>query len=347
MTRLRALAAKAGALALAALVALVAAAPPHAAAAAAGAAEEPTCNGEVQLCGRSLGDVAFATTHNSMAASANGFTPPNQRRGLQAQLDHGIRALQIDAYFGTPRGGRVYTDLSGPLGQAAELPRNAVRAAELLHRRLGAPPAGTAYDVYLCHVFCEIGAVRMLDEMKVVRAFLDAHPREVLVIVIEDYVPPDAIRAVLHDAGLDAELLPVDPATPLPTLGAMIDAGTRLQVSLENGADPPTLPNAFGGLVEETPFTFARPRGLRSPASCAAHRGTVDAPIFQFNHWVTPAEPFTAHRVNSSILRERVAECTHQRGRAPTLVAVDFAEQGDLLSVVRAAQPLIAVTVRR
>ena len=46
--------------------------------------------------------------------------------------------------------------------------------------------------MYLCHVFCEIGAVRMLDEMKVVRAFLDAHPREVLVIVIEDYVPPGA-----------------------------------------------------------------------------------------------------------------------------------------------------------
>ena len=39
----------------------------------------------------------------------------------------------------------------------------------LLHRRLGAPPAGTPYDVYLCHVFCELGAVKMVDEMRVVR----------------------------------------------------------------------------------------------------------------------------------------------------------------------------------
>jgi hypothetical protein len=153
-------------------------------------------------------------------------------------------------------------------------------------------------------------------------------------MVIEDYVPADRILTVLRDAGLDSELLAVDPDAPLPTLGQMIDAETHLQVSLENGAAPPTVPNAFTGLVEETPFTFARPRNLERAASCAVNRGTPDAPVFQFNHWVTPAEPVTARRVNSSILRERLAECTGLRGRAPTLVAVDFAEQGDLLKVV-------------
>jgi hypothetical protein len=298
------------------------------------------CNGSAHLCTRRLDEVAFATTHNSMASAADGFVPPNQRRRMRAQLEHGIRAFQIDAFFGTRRGGRVYTDLSGPLGKAAELPTAVVRSARLIHRSLGAPPAGTPYDVYLCHVFCELGAVRMLDEMKMVRAFLDAHPREVLVMVIEDYVPPEAIRAVLRAAGLESELLAVKPAepaaqgAPLPTLGEMIDAGTRLEVSLENGDDPPTLPNAFTGLVQETPFTFRRPRDLERPSSCATNRGTDDAPVFQFNHWVTPAEPVTAARVNTSILRTRLAECTVTRGRGPTLVAVDFAEHGDVLGVV-------------
>jgi len=304
------------------------------AAGAAGRGAEPPGNGAARPCDRHLGGGGFAATHNSMASRADRFVPPNQRRPIRAQLEHGIRALQIDAYFGTPRGSRIYTDLSGPLGQATELPRSAERAAELLHRRLGAPPAGTPYDVYLCHVFCELGAVRMVDEMRVVRDFLDAHPREVLVVVIEDYVPADRILAVLRDAGLESELLAVDPAVPLPTLGQMIDAGTRLQVSLENGAAPPTLPNAFTGLVEETPFTFARPRNLERAASCSVNRGTAGAPVFQFNHWVTPAEPVTARRVNSSILRARVAQCTDARGREPTLVAVDFAEQGDLAEIV-------------
>jgi hypothetical protein len=292
------------------------------------------CNGEVRLCDRSLGDVAFATTHNSMASSADGFFPPNQRRTMREQLGHGIRAFQIDAYFGTPRKGRVYTDLSGPLGQAAELPPSAVRTAERIHRRLGAPSRDAQYDVYLCHVFCEIGAVRMIDGMRAVRGFLDTHPRDVLVVVIEDYVPPDRILAVLRDAGLERALLPVDASGRLPTLRQMIDAGTRLQVSLENGAAPPTLPNAFTGLVDETPFTFRRPRDLERPSSCVANRGIEGAPIFQFNHWVTPAEPVTARRVNTSLLRDRVLRCTRDRGRAPTLVAVDFAEQGDVLGVV-------------
>jgi hypothetical protein len=292
------------------------------------------CNGDVRLCDRGLGDVAFATTHNSMASSANGFVPPNQRRSIRDQLVHGIRGFQLDAYFGAPRNGRVYTDLSGPLGQATDLPRSAVRTAERIHRRLGAPPAGAPYDVYLCHGFCEIGAVRMVDEMRTVREFLNTHPREVLVIVVEDHVPPDRILDVLRDADLERELIPADPTTPLPTLEAMIDAGTRVQVSLENGALLPTLPNAFAGLVEETPFTFRRPRALERSTSCGANRGTTGAPMFQFNHWVTPAEPVTARRVNSSLLRERVARCTRDRGRAPTLVAVDFAEQGDVLGVV-------------
>jgi hypothetical protein len=318
------------AVALTLLLALGAVAPSGATGAAA-----PRCNGAAALCGRTLGAVAFATTHNSMASSADHFRPPNQRRAMRAQLEHGVRGFQIDAFFGTPRNGRVYTDLSGPLGQAAELPPHLVTTATVLHRRLGAPPEGTPYDVYLCHVFCELGAVKMVDELRVVREFLDAHPREVVVMVIEDYVPADRLMRVFEDAGLAPMLLPVDLDAPLPTLQQMIDAGTRVQVSLEHGDGGRTLPNAFAGLVEETPFTFRRPRTLEAAPSCAANRGTPNAPVFQLNHWVTPAEPFTAGRVNSTILRERIRKCTDRRGRGPTLVAVDFAEQGDVLHVVR------------
>ena len=317
-----------------ALLATLLAVPVSTAAGAQDAPDAPTCNGHLALCDRTLGEVAFATTHNSMASSADGFRPPNQRRTVAQQLTHGIRGFQIDAFFGTPRKGRVYTDLSGPLGKAAELPAHLVTAATLLHRRLGAPPAGTPYDVYLCHVFCELGAVRMVDEMRTMREFLDRHPREVLVMVIEDYVPPDRLAAVLQDAGLSSMLLAVAPGAPLPTLGEMIASGHRVLVTLENGDGGPTMPNAFAGLVEETPFTFRRPRNLEASSSCDANRGIPGSPIFQFNHWVTPAEPVTATRVNSSLLRERLRRCDAGRHRAPTLVAVDFAEQGDLPQVV-------------
>jgi hypothetical protein len=294
------------------------------------------CNGSVRLCGVPLGDVAFATTHNSMASSADGFVPPNQDEPIAAQLRHGIRGFQIDVYAGFPREGRVYTELEGRFGsQATDLPKVFVDQAVRIHRQIGAPPAGTPTEVYLCHTFCELGAVRMDAVMRQVHAFLDAHPRAVLVMVVEDYVPPDRIREVLDRAGLGPMLLAVPAGTPLPTLGVMVDTGKRLLVSLENGDGGTTLPNAFAGLVEETPFTFVRSSDLRSSASCVDNRGLPGSPIFQLNHWVTPARRHGSSAVNRAVLRERVARCTEARGRGPTLVAVDFAEHGDLLGVVR------------
>ena len=57
--------------------------------------------------------------------------------------------------------------------------------------------------------------------------------------------------------------------------------------------------------------------------------------MFQFNHWLTPPHRSTASMVNSkSFLGGRVERCEVARGRGPTLVAVDFAERGALLSIV-------------
>ena len=294
------------------------------------------CNGSAALCARSLGDVAFATAHNAMASSADGFVPPNQGHTIAQQLRDGIRGFQIDVYPGSRRDGRVYTDLEGSLDKrAADLPARYVTLATRLHRSLGAPAAGTPTDVYLCHTFCELGATKMADVAHDLRTFLDGHPHDVLVAVIEDYVSPERTRDVLRAAGLERTLVPVPADARLPTLGDMIRDDHRLLVMLENGDGGSTMPNAFAGLVQETPFTFLQASALRQSQSCVPNRGGTTGPIFQFNHWVTPAEHLTAQRVNSSVLRERLGRCAAARGRGPTLVAVDFAERGDLFRVVR------------
>jgi hypothetical protein len=296
---------------------------------------ESRCNGSARLCTLSLGAVAFATTHNSMASRVDGFVPPNQGRSIKQQLRHGIRGFQIDVYEGVPRKGRVWTDLSRSLETtAADLPRAVVATATLIHQRLGAPPPGTPTEVYLCHTFCELGATKLSTVARQFRTFLDDHPHAVLAFVIEDYVEPERIREVFDAAGLGSELTAVVPGGALPTLGAMIAAGHRMFVSLENGDGGPTMPNAFTELVEETPFTFTRTAALSNVASCDPNRGTVGSPIFQLNHWVTPAEHRRARAVNYRVLRDRVAECSQVRGRGPTLVAVDFAEDSDVLAVV-------------
>jgi len=287
-----------------------------------------------RLCDRRVGDVAFATTHNSMSSPADGFRGPNQGKPMAWQLEHGIRGFQIDAYEGVAQGNSVYTELSGPFGsQATDLPAPLVAAAVRIHRRLGAPPAGTPTDVYLCHTFCELGAVSLADVADDVRAFLDDHPNEVLAFVVEDYVTPERLHAVLAAHGLDRELLAVEPGTPLPTLGEMIDAHTRVLMALENGDGGRALPNAFTGLVAETPFTFVSPTTLRTASSCSPNRGVDGSPIFQFNHWVTPPTTQLARAANA-LLAERVERCSRLRSRPPTLVAVDFADRSRVVAVV-------------
>lgn len=293
------------------------------------------CNGQARLCGLPLGEVAFATTHNSMSSPADGFIGPNQGKPMSWQLAHHIRGFQIDAYEGLDRGGRIYTELAGPFGsQATDLSPALVRTATRIHESIGAPPAGTPTDVYLCHTFCELGGVKLSTVAADVRSFLDEHPNEVLVFVVEDYVTPERIRAELAEAGLERELVAVTPNAALPTLGTMIANRTRLFVSLENGDGGASMPNAFAALVQETPFTFLSASAVVGVASCAPNRGVADAPVFQFNHWVTPPTTRRARAVNGRALQTRVARCTAERGRTPTLVAVDFAERSDVVAVV-------------
>jgi len=73
--------------------------------------------------------------------------------------------------------------------------------------------------------------------------------------------------------------------------------------------------------------------------SCEPNRGTPDSPLFQINHWVTPAGAAStvaqAREVNAyDVLMPRVRSCMAERGRFPTIVGVNFATVGDLLRVV-------------
>lgn len=62
-----------------------------------------------------------------------------------------------------------------------------------------------------------------------------------------------------------------------------------------------------------------------------------DHPLFLLNHWVTTGIPIreAAAVINSRTeLLDRVDQCEAERGRLPTILAVDFVETGDLIEVV-------------
>jgi hypothetical protein len=309
------------------------------------AAGQIRCNGHPELCDRRLDQVAFAGSHNSMsAASEPGWLFAEQLTGIPAQLDTGVRALLLKTHYGIATGVRVggaelvSTDKAAETAnnasdESAELGPEAVARARSLQDSI--PKGGsTKHDVYLCHVYCELGATKLSDSLREIRHFLERNPHEVVILFIGDYVSASDTAQVFDQAGLADRLWTYDTTQPPPTLRDMIDARRNLLVLSESSGPPPSWYTKGYGIFQDTPFTFATPAEF----SCAANRGPADAPLFEINHFITNASPPSAEEartVNSqSALSDRIATCRRERNLFPTIVAVDFASVGDLLGVI-------------
>jgi hypothetical protein len=115
----------------------------------------------------------------------------------------------------------------------------------------------------------------------------------------------------------------------------MIRSGERLVVMLESGDGRPEHPWLVNGFdfVQETPFDFPTVESF----SCAPNRGVRDAPLLQINHWLNGFTSLVsdARLVNAAdVLGARAERCRDERGMQPNLIAVNYADIGDLLAVV-------------
>ena len=308
------------------------------------------CNGSAALCDQPFNEVALPATHNAMSgADVPDYLFANQEYGIPQQLDDGVRALLFDTHYGIPAdNGRVRTDLEDPHNverkqYVKDLSKPAVDAALQIRNRLVTGGTGEHHP-YLCHRFCELGAVPLRDALDDIRSFLVKNPDVVLVIVNEDYVSPEDFVAQVEASGVSDFVYRGDLGPPWPTLREMIDQNQRVVVMAENegGAAPWYHAGYADGIVQETPYHFTDPSELTDPKelpkTCKANRGSSDAPLFLINHWIdtSPApRPSNAEQVNAyKPLLDRVRECERLRDLTANLIAVDFYATGDLFRVV-------------
>src|SRR5262249_10263711 len=218
----------------------------------------------------------------------------------------------IDAYYGLP-GRRVYTDTSrlnpklnskieqqlGPIFTAA-----ARKARALLSR-----PKREEPRIYMCHGFCELGAVDALDALRRCTEILDSRADEVLIVEIEDYVKAADMVDVLERSGLAKYAYRGPTGPPWPTLRQMIDSGQRVLILAEHQGGDPSWYRRTGDVFQETPFDFRTP----SQMTCGPNRGHAANSLFLINHWInTDPKPLeiTARKVNRyRFLLDRASRC--------------------------------------
>jgi hypothetical protein len=310
------------------------------AAKAAQGTDEQVCNSRKSLCDLRIDQVTFPGVHHAMAsAEYPGWLFAQQIGTITQQLNSGVRALNIDTHYGVQSTARipgqktpiVLTDRTAETVSHAddEDPVAAKRAAQLA---AGAPKAADAQrGIYMCHSNCETGAVKFSEGLEEIRKFVVSHPDDVLILTFHDFTSPADNAAAIEAAGLADHVATLQPGQPLPTLRELIDNGQNLLVFAERG-DPggPPWYHSMYDWFQETQFSFTN----KNQFNCKPNRGRPDAPLFLINHWITvsPPNPSEESVVNShAVLEKRVEQCLRERGLAPNILQVQFAERGDLV----------------
>lgn len=188
-------------------------------------------------------------------------------------------------------------------------------------------------STWLCHEYCELRKIPLVEALGIFRDFLDSHPHEVIVFVIQDGISNAATEAAFVESGLVRFAYTHEPGSAWPTLREMIAADQRLLVMAESSGPPPAWYHDAYELSWDTPYSFAS----EADFSCRLNRGRRENDLFQVNHWLsTPfSAPENGERVNRfDVLWPRVERCREEAGRIPNFVVVDFVSIGDLVAVV-------------
>src|SRR5829696_303198 len=218
---------------------------------------------------------------------------------------------------------------------------------------------GGPQDVYLCHGFCELGAIKATTALSGIRDFLVEHPSEVVVLSVENDIDLEGTVRAFEESGLSGMAWdrPIRPDT-VPTLREMIEVDRRVLVlvwqrgplgKLQFG-ETPWLHRQFD-LVQETPYELKAVHDLNAAESCRPNEGAPTNPLFLLIHWVDTSPyflPRNARRVNAyAPLLRRARQCMSVRKRLPDLVAVDFFEEGDVVRVAKTLNEDPPVAARR
>ncbi|KAJ7246298.1 PLC-like phosphodiesterase [Mycena haematopus] len=273
------------------------------------------CNGHSELCDKSYGNVSFVGTHDSYAVGTG--LAANQDYDVTQQLTDGVRMLQMQA-----------------------------------HNQSGV--------IQLCHTSCALlNGGTLQDYLTKVKTWMDANTNDVvtLLIVNIDDLPPTDYAPVFVNVGLD-KISYAPTTSPLtnvawPTLGSMIDAGTRLVTFLDNAADLTAVPY----LLDEFTNVWETPFDVTDPAfDCSVNRtkGDSSTQMYLINHFLdtilfgSPVPDVAAANVTNAVsgdgsLGAQVNTCVAAYGRAPNYLLVDFYEYGNG-SVFQVAATINGVT---
>lgn len=188
-------------------------------------------------------------------------------------------------------------------------------------------------EVIQYHSFAALGTVPLLDDLQVIKNFMESNPNEVVTIIFESNVSAALLDTAFHQAGMIGMLHVQNAVGPWPTLQEMIDSGERLVVFSDQDdatEDQPWLHHVWNHAVE-TDFSNNSPGDL----DCDFNRGEPENGLFILNHFVTDAtfgvgQPDQAEIINAfDFFYPRALDCWSEQDKFPNFLTIDFHERGE------------------
>lgn len=294
---------------------------------AATGSERVYCNGSVELCELRYDQAAYLATHNSMSSTADRFISPLQDGDITTQLDNGARALLVDTHTWEQR-----DEIAERLQLSEYAPDMRKQITGLIDEASPSRPG-----LWLCHAVCRGGAVPLVETLRDIGDWLDAHPGEVVTMIVQDGISGEQTESAFRRAGLERLLYTpdADPDARWPKLGEMVEKDRRLVVFAEHESGPAPWYRNFYRYGMETPYAFKSPDEM----SCVPNRGDTGKQLFLLNHFITHGggSRIDAGEINDrDFVRERALRCQAERGHPVNFVAVDYANLGSAQDAVDA-----------
>jgi hypothetical protein len=189
-------------------------------------------------------------------------------------------------------------------------------------------------EAYLCHVFCELGSMTLIEGLSRIARFLNQNPNEVVLITIQSALETERTLDAFEQAGLRDMMYQHEVGDAWPTLGTLIDKDERLVVFTSDGG------GLDEGYMDQLVHWIDNPYSAQSIAdfSCLEDRGDPStASLFNVNHFITnPLANIENSLVANQydVLWDHLERCQYETGRVPNQILVDFYSQGAVLDVV-------------
>ncbi|KAJ2513307.1 hypothetical protein GGI11_004453 [Coemansia sp. RSA 2049] len=274
---------------------------------AATTSSERLCNQHSELCTRAYNDVSAVSTHASFATTdkTRPSVPGTQYKDIKGQLDDGVRGLHFNLTKGS-----------------------------------------TASSVQLCFPDCSVNnGGELVDTLKTVKSWLDSNTNDVVTIFLEGTsmdASPAYVTNAFTSAGIDKYALKGKPAT-WPTLGDMIDAGTRLVVFSESAAVASANTKGYFIPYAGNVLRLAGPYNYGAEWQCGPWDRSTET-ILLIPHYIVQTAsyngkaytdmpyPFNLGTTNGYQFEYHAVTCRGGQSIWVNFMEVDFYDQGDVFT---------------